>query len=31
VLVPGVVLATMVFAFSFLGDGLNDAINPRTD
>jgi ABC-type dipeptide/oligopeptide/nickel transport system permease subunit len=31
VLVPGLVLASMVFAFSFVGDGLNDAINPRSD
>jgi ABC-type dipeptide/oligopeptide/nickel transport system permease subunit len=30
VLAPGLVLASMVFAFNFLGDGLNDALNPRT-
>jgi len=29
VLVPGAVLALVVFAFNFLGDGLNDALNPR--
>ncbi len=28
---PGLVLALMVFAFNFLGDGLNDALNPRSD
>lgn len=31
VLVPGGVLSLMVFAFNFLGDGLNDAINPRSE
>lgn len=30
VAVPGLVLATVVFAFNMLGDGLNDALNPRT-
>ncbi|MDP2949644.1 MAG: ABC transporter permease [Chloroflexota bacterium] len=29
VLVPGGVLALVVFAFNFLGDGLVDALNPR--
>lgn len=31
VLIPGIVLATVVFAFNFLGDGLNDALNPEAD
>jgi len=31
VIVPGLVLATVVFAFNFLGDGLNDALNPQAD
>lgn len=26
---PGIVLALMVLAFNFLGDGVNDAMNPR--
>lgn len=30
VAVPGLVLATVVFAFNMLGDGLNDALNPRS-
>jgi oligopeptide transport system permease protein len=30
VLLPSVVLAIIVLAFSFLGDGLNDAFNPRS-
>jgi ABC-type dipeptide/oligopeptide/nickel transport system permease subunit len=29
VLVPGAVLAVVIFAFNFFGDGLNDAFNPR--
>ena len=29
VLAPGAVIAVVVFAFNFLGDGLNDALNPR--
>jgi ABC-type dipeptide/oligopeptide/nickel transport system permease subunit len=29
VLAPGAVIALVVFAFNFLGDGLNDALNPR--
>jgi peptide/nickel transport system permease protein len=29
VLIPGVVVALVVFAFNFLGDGLNEAINPE--
>lgn len=29
VLAPGLTLATVIFAFNFLGDGLNDALNPR--
>jgi len=29
ILVPGGVLAVVIFAFNFLGDGLNDALNPR--
>ncbi len=31
VIVPGAVLASVVFAFNFLGDGLVDAFNPRVD
>lgn len=27
--VPGIVLAVVVLAFNFVGDGLNDALNPR--
>ncbi|MBI3942026.1 MAG: ABC transporter permease [Chloroflexi bacterium] len=30
VIVPGMVLAVVVFAFNMLGDGLNDALNPRS-
>lgn len=29
VLMPGLTLAIVIFAFNFLGDGLNDALNPR--
>ncbi len=29
VLAPGLVLAAVVFAFNFLGDGLNEALNPE--
>ncbi len=29
--VPGIVLAAVVFAFNFLGDGLNEALNPEID
>ena len=29
VLIPGLVLASVVFAFNFLGDGLNEALNPE--
>lgn len=29
VLAPGLTLAAVIFAFNFLGDGLNDALNPR--
>jgi peptide/nickel transport system permease protein len=29
VYIPGIVLAVAVFGFNFLGDGLNDAMNPR--
>jgi ABC-type dipeptide/oligopeptide/nickel transport system permease subunit len=29
VFVPGLVLAAVVFAFNFLGDGLNEALNPE--
>ena len=29
--VPGVILAAIVFAFNFLGDGLNEALNPEID
>jgi ABC-type dipeptide/oligopeptide/nickel transport system permease subunit len=25
---PGIVVGTLVFAFNFIGDGLNDALNP---
>lgn len=28
--IPGGIVALMIFAFNFLGDGLNDAFNPRT-
>ncbi|HYN88696.1 MAG TPA: ABC transporter permease, partial [Ardenticatenaceae bacterium] len=28
---PGLVVAAMVFAFNFLGDGLNEALNPHRD
>jgi ABC-type dipeptide/oligopeptide/nickel transport system permease subunit len=31
VIVPGLVLAAVVFAFNFLGDGLNEALNPHLD
>lgn len=30
VLVPGGALAIVIFAFNFFGDGLNDALNPRS-
>ena len=30
ILVPGAVLAIVVLAFNFLGDGLNEALNPKT-
>ncbi len=29
VLAPGMILALVVFAFNFLGDGLNEAVNPE--
>ncbi len=29
VLAPGLTLAAVIFAFNFMGDGLNDAFNPR--
>ena len=29
VLMPGILLGTAVFGFNYLGDGLNDALNPR--
>ena len=29
--IPGAVLAAVVFAFNFLGDGLNEALNPEID
>ncbi|MBI5035623.1 MAG: ABC transporter permease [Chloroflexi bacterium] len=29
VLIPGLVLAAVVFAFNFFGDGLNEALNPE--
>ncbi len=29
--IPGIVLAAVVFAFNFLGDGLNEALNPEID
>jgi ABC-type dipeptide/oligopeptide/nickel transport system permease subunit len=29
VLIPGLVVALVVFAFNFMGDGLNDALNPE--
>jgi oligopeptide transport system permease protein len=28
-LVPAVLLATIIFCFNFLGDGLRDALDPR--
>lgn len=31
VFIPGFVLATIVFAFNFLGDGLNEALNPEIE
>jgi ABC-type dipeptide/oligopeptide/nickel transport system permease subunit len=31
VIVPGLVLAAVVFSFNFLGDGLNEALNPHLD
>lgn len=31
VVIPGLVLAAIVFAFNFLGDGLNEALNPEID
>jgi len=31
VIVPGLVLAAVIFAFNFLGDGLNEALNPHLD
>ena len=31
IIVPGMVLAAVVFAFNFLGDGLNEALNPHLD
>ncbi|MBI4789747.1 MAG: ABC transporter permease [Chloroflexi bacterium] len=31
VLIPGAVLAAIVFAFNFLGDGLNEALNPEIE
>ena len=30
ILAPGAVLATVVLAFNFLGEGLNEALNPKT-
>ena len=29
VFIPGLILAAVVFAFNFLGDGLNEALNPE--
>ena len=29
VLMPGLVLSVVVLAFNFLGDAMNDALNPR--
>jgi len=31
VFVPGGIVALVIFAFNFLGDGLNDAFNPRAE
>lgn len=28
---PGIVVGALVFAFNFIGDGLNEALNPRTE
>jgi hypothetical protein len=29
IFMPGLTLAVVVFGFNFLGDGINDALNPR--
>jgi peptide/nickel transport system permease protein len=29
VAMPGITLAVAVFGFNFLGDGINDAMNPK--
>ena len=29
VFIPGLILAAVVFAFNFFGDGLNEALNPE--
>jgi ABC-type dipeptide/oligopeptide/nickel transport system permease subunit len=26
---PGIIVGILVFSFNFIGDGLNDALNPR--
>jgi len=31
ILIPGAIMAAVVFAFNFVGDGLNDALNPELD
>jgi ABC-type dipeptide/oligopeptide/nickel transport system permease subunit len=31
VLIPGALFTVVVLAFSFLGDGLNEALNPEID
>ncbi len=31
VLIPGIILAAIVFAFNFLGDALNEALNPEIE
>jgi len=29
--IPGLIVATLIFAFNYIGDGLNDALNPRLE
>ncbi len=29
--IPGLIVASLIFAFNFIGDGLNDALNPHLD
>jgi len=30
VIAPGAVIASVIAAFSFIGDGLNEALNPKS-